>query len=395
MTTLTQPLKTHPKTGLASMGTGRALLLSLPIILLSAFLVIGGNAQSGDPARMVIAIAVWLAVSAVFFFMLRTGKTHRYRSILFIVMAFMFSFTFILNLIETRGSMSLSAENIIGGEAPFCHLAIPMILIPAALTRTIIFPGSVAGAYGVVPMLVLWIGSSLALGRGWCSWACFYGGFDEGFSCLARKASLKKIDRRWTYLPFAMLLFIVVASAAAFDSVYCAWICPFKTVTEYAAITDFTTGLQAVIFLSLFAGLVVILPILTKKRTQCGLFCPFGAMQSFTNKVNIYDVRIDPDKCTQCGICTRQCPTFSLDESSLQSGKTLITCTKCGKCIDDCPRGAIHYHIKGTKTGLHLTAGRVLFLYPAYLFMVAFLSNFMVEAIWRIVQLVATGSLIS
>ena len=241
MTTLTQPLKTHPKTSLDSMGTGRALLLSMPIILLAAFLVIGGNAQSGDPVRLVIAIAVWLAVSVVFFFMLRSGKTHRYRSILFIVLAFTFSFTFILNLIETRGSMSLSAENIIGGEAPFCHLVIPMVLVPAAVTRTIIFPGSVL-ALRCGPMLVLWIGASLVLGHGWCSWGCFYGGLDEGFSRLVRSLAhpyRPPVD----LLPCAVLLVVVVVSAADL-SAYCAWLCPFKTVTEFAAITAFTADFQ-------------------------------------------------------------------------------------------------------------------------------------------------------
>ena len=65
--------------------------------------------------------------------------------------------------------------------------------------------------------------------------------------------------------------------------------------------------------------MVVVLPLLTKKRTQCGLFCPMGAMQCVTNKVNVYDVRIDPDKCSECGHCVRQCPTFSFDASSYKA----------------------------------------------------------------------------
>ena len=73
--------------------------------------------------------------------------------------------------------------------------------------------------------------------------------------------------------------------------------------------TDARTAVQAVIFVTLFVSLVLVLPVLTRKRTQCGLFCPFGAMQSLTNKVNIFDVRIDPEKCTQCGLCWANCVT--------------------------------------------------------------------------------------
>jgi hypothetical protein len=30
-------------------------------------------------------------------------------------------------------------------------------------------------------MLALWVGATLILGRGWCSWGCFFGGIEEGF----------------------------------------------------------------------------------------------------------------------------------------------------------------------------------------------------------------------
>jgi len=394
MSTLAQTAQPAGRPATPTLGVGKSLLLCLPIFLVSALLFPLNYAQTGDTARMVFASLIWVAVNVVFFFMLRSGKTHRYRSVLFIIMAVTFSFSFISNLIDTRGSMALTDEIVLSGETPFCHLAIPMIIIPATLTRTIIFPGSLLGGYGVASMLVLWIGSSLAMGRGWCSWACFYGGLDEGFSHILRKARIKNINRMWTYLPWAVLLGVVLTSAATLSPIYCEWLCPFKTVTEYVAITNFKTLVQAVIFLTLFAVLVVVLPILTRKRTQCSLFCPFGAMQSLTNKVNIYSVRIDPTKCVQCGLCIRECPTLSLDESSLKSGKPLLSCTKCGKCVDTCPQKAITYHVNGTAPGKHPTAARVLFLYPAYLMMLAFSGTFLVDTLWRLFHLITTGSLI-
>ena len=60
---------------------------------------------------------------------------------------------------------------------------------------------------------------------------------------------------------------IVLLSAATLEPVYCMWLCPFKAVTEYPAVRSFETAGQMGIFITLFLGLVVVLPLLTKKRT--------------------------------------------------------------------------------------------------------------------------------
>ena len=45
--------------------------------------------------------------------------------------------------------MVLTVENVLSGDTPFCHLVIPMIIIPAVLTRTIIFPGPFGCHFGI------------------------------------------------------------------------------------------------------------------------------------------------------------------------------------------------------------------------------------------------------
>jgi NAD-dependent dihydropyrimidine dehydrogenase PreA subunit len=387
------PLAIPSKPGLS---TGKAILASLPMLLLTAFMLIGGRGGiPSQPSEAVPLLVTFAGVNVLFFLMAKTGKTDRYRAILFVTMAVTFVISFIANLLEVRGSMGLTEEDMLRGRTPFCHMVIPMTLVPAALTRTIIFPGALRGGFAdISTMFTIWIGATLALGRGFCSWGCFFGGLEDGFSRLRRRTLVRTIASRWTYLPYAVLGGTVILSAVSLSPTYCEWLCPFKTVTEYVAVTNFRTALQAVIFVSLFFSLVVVLPILSRRRTQCGLFCPMGAFQGLFNKLNLFEVRIDRQKCNDCARCTRTCPTFSIDQASLAKGGTRLSCSKCGKCVDDCPKGAATFHIKGTPLRLGDKKARLLYLYPAFLFLVTFGSGMIQDAMRRVILFAGTGSLL-
>ena len=366
----------------------RAFLVTLPMILLTSFMFIGPRGVPSDRVQLVALTILFVFINGLFFLMVKTGKTDKYRAIFFVVAAICFVITFTSALVAERGSVQLTREDMMNGETPFCHLVIPMAIIPAALTKTIIFPGHLLGGFApIMGMLVIWLGASLAVGRGWCSWICFFGGLDEGFSRLRRRPIIKKINPKWRYLPHAVLLGGALTSALALSPTYCEWICPFKAVTEFERIQSVKILLQTFMFASLFAGLVVVLPILTKKRIQCGLFCPFASFQSFTNKLNVFDVRIDREKCTDCGQCVNTCPTFSLDEASVERGKTLLSCTKCGHCVDKCPKQAISFHVKGTPVGVADSLPRMLFVYPAYLFGSVMAAGSIIGAVSRVLHL--------
>jgi polyferredoxin len=372
----------------------KALLLMVPIAGLSAYLYLMPGEEPMPYQATVAAYLTWILFNTLFFLMLVTGKTDRYRSILFIAISVMLPVWFIANMIETHGTMALSQADFLDAGASFCPLAFPMIVLPAAFTGTVIFPSSIVGSRGIVAMVTILLAASVTTGRAWCSWGCFYGGWDELFARLPKRAKLRRIDRRWIYLPFAVLLAVVLSSALTLGVTYCEWICPFKVLTEFAEPATALIVIQTVFFVGAFIALVVVLPLLTKRRVQCGLFCPLGALQSFWNKLNIFDVRIDTEKCSACKRCLRECPTFSLDEQSLENGKPSITCTRCGKCIDACPKGAISYHIKGTGIGVRPSVARVLFMYPAWILMVTLGGGTVMMGMWRILRLVTTGSML-
>ncbi len=366
---------------------GKALLLTLPV-LLWALLMFSRAFQQPGPAVRAAALLTAAFMVTLFFLMMRTYETHRWRRVFFVALGFLFPVGFIWELIAVRGSMSIPIEQMLAGNTPFCFLAIPMMIVPAALAKTIIFPGSIlptpSNPHAIGAMIGLWLAATIVLGKGWCSFGCFFGGLEEGFSNVLKKARIRNISAKWRLAPWAVLAAIVLLSAATFDPIYCSWLCPFKTVTEYAEVRSVEGAVQTGVFLGLFAGLVVTLPVLTKKRTQCAFFCPFGAFQSLFNKVNVFDIRIDRDQCAGCVSCQRSCPIQALDKDAVERGKTLMACMKCGACVDVCHKQAAFWHIKGTAVGVSSERARLLYLYAAWGFATMFGGSILANSLQRL-----------
>ena len=364
----------------------RSLLLTLPILFWS--LLMFGNPNAHVDLLSHIAGAITAAFMIVLFFMMmRTRRTYRWRRYFFVSLGVLFPIGFIHNLIVMRGSMGIPIEEMIAGRTPFCFMPIPLLILPAAFTRTLVFPGSIAGnSHGIAAMVGLWLAITLVIGKGWCSYACFFGGIEEGMAAIPPRAKIRKLDPRWRYLPWAVLLAMVLLSLAIFEPAYCMWLCPFKAVTEYVAARNTIGLVQNAVFVLLFAGLVIVLPLLTKKRTQCSFFCPFGAFQSIFNKTSIFEIKIDSTHCKPCLLCQNACPTMSLSKESIAHGETLMSCMKCGACVDVCPRQAVVWHIKGTKIAWKPERARLMFLYAAWAMAVMFGGSIITQGIATILH---------
>lgn len=363
----------------------RAVLLSLPMGLLS--LVMITRLDFSDPDLNLAKFLVYILVNSLFFLMIYTGKVDRYRSILFVIATITFSVSFIWDLYLLRGKfMVLTDEDIASCVVPFCHIGIPQTLVTAIFKQEFSFPGAFSGFRYTIPiMFTLWLTVTLVLGRGWCSWVCFYGGWEDGCSRILKKPAFKVAPGKLLILPFAVLLAVALLSAATLSPQYCWWLCPFKSVSEFPEPSSLVRIIQILIMVFLFTGLVIVLPLLTKRRMQCALLCPFGAMQSLTNKISPFELRIDRGKCINCGQCIRDCPVFALDKRALEKGTPAFTCLKCGKCLDHCPQNAIHYHIKGTKVNLNKGFAQGIFLYVASIFLAAIGGGFMIDALYKII----------
>ena len=361
----------------------RSLLLLIPMMLIIS-LMLGSNFMSDDKIRVMAFMSTFTFFGTMFWKMLFTGQTDKWRAVVFITAALLFSISFISNLISLRGTMTFANDDALTCSIPFCHIVTTMIIIPAAVKQTIIFPGSLADGFASISMmLVIVIGFSVVLGRGFCSWGCFYGGWDDATSRLRSKPVIKGVNNAYRWFSFAVLIMMALWSAEAVGPVYCSWLCPFKAVTENEQIVDTVTLLKNICFCTTFIVLVIVLPMLTKKRIQCATFCPMGALLSLFNKINIFEVKNDKSKCIGCGKCDHVCPMLAIDNHCPN-----MSCSKCGKCVDACPVGALKFHIKCTRIDKYASLARTLYIFPAYTFMVTLLGGSVINGLTVAIKMI-------
>jgi len=370
-------------------SVGKSLLYTLPMFLITFMFMTGGRPNFSDLPTVLALVLTFGLVNILYFMMHFTGKTDRYRAVLFVIFALSLSFTLISNMLTMRHSMSFSQADLLECKIPFCHLVIPMMILPAAFTKSIIFPGSIINGFASISsMVVLWLVATVVLGRGFCSWGCFYGGWDDGFSRLKKKPLLRKVNDLWRWMPFAVLIMVALTAALTLMPTYCSWICPFKAVTEFEQVTSVESVAKAGVFISLFGGLVVVLPVMTRKRTQCSFLCPMGALNTLSNKITPFTVKIDKSVCTECFKCIDVCPLFAISREDVKNGNISLFCSKCGKCVDGCPKKAIHYGIKGIPAGSMKNFSRNLFLFVSFLFMAVFSSGPIMNTLQNLFKLI-------
>jgi glucose uptake protein GlcU len=88
---------------------GRSLLLTLPIALWALLMFGNPNAQGNRSSQIAGAITGAFMV-AMFFMMMRTRTTYRWRRWFFVAVGVLFPIGFIYNVITMRGTMGIPVE---------------------------------------------------------------------------------------------------------------------------------------------------------------------------------------------------------------------------------------------------------------------------------------------
>ncbi len=171
-----------------------------------------------------------------------------------------------------------------------------------------------------------------------CGWACPFGALQELIYSIP---ILRKIKKR--KLPFvftntirvclfiAVLLLMFGISGGRRGFIIYHYLNPFNLF-----------NLDFEIFSILLTITITLLVSFIAYRPFCQFICPFGLVSWIAERFSIFRVRIDKEKCTQCGACIEVCPLEAAE--GRVNGKTIpADCFSCGRCLNVCPTDALKY----------------------------------------------------
>ena len=189
----------------------------------------------------------------------------------------------------------------------------------------------------------------LSLGRVICGFLCPVGlGQELLYKIKTPKLKKSKATRILSYLKYVILIVLVVILPIAYGlkmfplPAFCKYICPAGTFEGGVGLLSNVKneGLYAILSY-LFTWKFVLLVLLCVGsvfifRIFCRFLCPLGAIYGFFCKVALLGVKLDKNKCTDCGLCVSAC---KMDIKHVGDHE----CIQCGECIKVCPTKAISW----------------------------------------------------
>jgi polyferredoxin len=202
-------------------------------------------------------------------------------------------------------------------------------------SRGVIFPPRLI-AFGVFLLMVIIANKFI------CSWGCQLGTLQDTIFRLNRDKGDRKGVLRQVKVPFAVSNAVRVAF--------------FITIAVFAFVwaTDIVEGIdpfkvfkpRALAWLGgTFVGIVLIASLFVY-RPWCHFFCPFGLVGWAAERISLFKVHVDYDKCIACGSCEKACPSTVMG-AILRRDRTIPDCFSCGTCMEVCPAGAISFGTGG------------------------------------------------
>ena len=212
-------------------------------------------------------------------------------------------------------------------------------------TRAGYYVLGIIGLYGII------------FARTICGFLCPVGLMQELLNLIPSfKIPKSKVTRVLSYLKYVVLAVLVIGVPLLYGlqgiavPAFCKYICPAGTFegglgllinpVNWSGGRDLLNMLGS-IFTWKFALLFAIIVLCVfMYRPFCRFLCPLGAIYGFFNKIAFLGVKVDKVKCTNCGLCVKNC---QMDVKCVGDHE----CINCGKCMKVCPMQAISFKGSG------------------------------------------------
>ncbi len=242
-------------------------------------------------------------------------------------------------------------------DGPFKKLCLPGLncySCPGALGACPI--GSLQGMLGshsykaVIYVLGFLVVFGTLMGRFVCGFLCPFGLVQDLLFKVPLFRKIQKLpgEKGLRWLRFVILgLFVILLPLFVVDITglgeawFCKYICPAGTLEGGIPLVLMNNGLRsavgflyrwklALLAITLAASLVIYRPF-------CRYICPLGAIYGVFNKVAIYRLSIDTQRCIRCGKCAETCKL----SINVFKNPNSMDCILCGECASVCPQNAI------------------------------------------------------
>jgi polyferredoxin len=187
-------------------------------------------------------------------------------------------------------------------------------------------------AFGVFLLLVIVANKFI------CSWGCQLGTLQDLIFRLNRDKDDRKGLFRQFKVPFVVSNGVRFAFFVALTTIAFVWATDIvEGIDPFKIFKPQVLGVVGAVF----AGAILVVSLFTY-RPWCHFFCPFGLAGWVAEKISLFKIQVDYDKCIACGTCERTCPSTVMG-AILKRDRVIPDCFACGTCIESCPAQAIAF----------------------------------------------------
>ena len=201
-------------------------------------------------------------------------------------------------------------------------------------------------------LLVAFLLSSLLLKKIFCTWLCPVGTVSEYLWRLGQRLFGRNlILPRWLDIPLrslkyillAFFLYVVVTMSA--DALQQFLLAPFGIIADVKMLNFFRN--MSIIGLAVLATIVLLSVLI--KNFWCHFLCPYGALMGLVSMLSPVKIRRDPAACIDCNKCNKACPS-NLPVAQLVTIRS-AECAGCLSCIAACPaENALNFALPPRRT---------------------------------------------